>query len=331
MAFAHLLFCKRQRERETAVFLFRVRKQSPTLPGHLCCPQSHEVLWRLRPFFLQTPTRTRAAKPHAVRTGSSRSSRAESALLRCRDSRHFGFNGVCAPSFCKRQRELAVRIQHGLKEGRIPLDSLYDALCNSTQWERDAYLRAFAHHAPVLALPDLTARQKDALIALRYAGTSSLQQLTRILALDRSYTRRLLDTLVEKGYAVKYFRRGGAHYLAVTSPLSDDSKRQVTELMDSFKEALFEKQEENKAPEEVSDESIKSTKSQRSRESHKSQLSPESRQSSESPESSLSTKSPESLDSATSNHTAHVPYPATPGRNSNATGALPVAHPPHPP
>lgn len=196
---------------------------------------------------------------------------------------------------------LAVRIQRGLKDGRTPIDALYDALCNSTQWERDAYLRFFTQQAPVLALPDLTPRQKDALIALRYSGTCSLVQLVRILALDRSYTRRLLDALVEKGYAVKYFRRDGAYYLAIASPLSDDSKRQVSELMDSFKEALIEQQ--NKSAKQAASESPKSTKSRESQASPKSSESSLSSKSNTSPTSRLSQAS----NSAASLTSAHPP------------------------
>ena len=118
---------------------------------------------------------------------------------------------------------LAERIQRYMREGQLPYHALHQALNHSTQWERDAYLRAFQLEAPVRALPDLNHRQKDALIALRYAGASSLQQLIRVLALDRSYTRRLLDALVEKGYAIKYFRRDGAYYLP--SPRHSANKR----------------------------------------------------------------------------------------------------------
>ncbi|MGH2583217.1 MAG: MarR family transcriptional regulator [Anaerolineales bacterium] len=133
---------------------------------------------------------------------------------------------------------LAVRIEHALKEGLDPTSALHSALSNSAEWERKIYLRAFLHEEPVLALPDLTQRQKEALIALRYAGACSLSQLCRILVQDRSLIRRL-DVLIEKGYAVKYFRRDGAYYLAISSPLEAETRSDVVELMQAFKQALL--------------------------------------------------------------------------------------------
>jgi DNA-binding MarR family transcriptional regulator len=135
---------------------------------------------------------------------------------------------------------LAVRIERGLKEGRDPVSALYEAFDNSHDWERQHYLRALLQEEPVLALPDLTQRQKEALIALRYSGACSLSQLSRILAQDRGNTSRRLDVLIEKGYAVKYFRRDGPYYLAITSPLGDQVKSQVADLMQAFKQALLE-------------------------------------------------------------------------------------------
>ena len=133
---------------------------------------------------------------------------------------------------------LATRIQRALKDGSDPLAALRSALSASPQWERQVFLRAFLQEEPVFALPDLTQRQKEALIALRYAGACSLSQLSRILAQDRGNTSRRLDVLIEKGYAVKYFRREGPCYLAITSPLDDHAKSQVAGLMQAFKQAL---------------------------------------------------------------------------------------------
>lgn len=177
---------------------------------------------------------------------------------------------------------LAKRIERAMKEGQDPYTALHSALTNSHEWERQAYLRAFLQEEPVLALPDLTPRQKDALIALRYSGACSLQQLSRILALDRSYTRRLLEVLIEKGYAIKYFRRDGPYYLAISSPMSDQARSQVTELMQAFKQALFEAQDKNP---------VEDSESPRS---HKSRLSPKSPESRVSPESHMSSQSRES-------------------------------------
>ena len=174
---------------------------------------------------------------------------------------------------------LAWRIERGLKEGLEPYAALRSALSNSAKWERQVYLRAFLQEEPVLALPDLTQRQKDALIALRYAGACSLQQLSRILALDRSYTRRLLEVLIEKGHAIKYFRRDGAYYLAISSSLNEQSKSQVIELMQAFKQALFEDQGTNASAEDAPRESPQSRVSPESRGSPESRVSPQSRES----------------------------------------------------
>jgi len=137
---------------------------------------------------------------------------------------------------------LAVRIERALKEGLDPTSALHSALSNSADWERQVYLRAFIHEEPVLALPDLTPRQKEALIALRYAGACSLAQLCRILVQERSNTRRRLDVLIEKGYVIKYFRRDGAYYLAITSFLDDATKSKAAEMMQSFKQFLLAEQ-----------------------------------------------------------------------------------------
>ena len=119
------------------------------------------------------------------------------------------------------------------------MEALHSAMSNSTEWERKVYLRAMLHEEPVLALPGLTQRQKEALIALRYAGACSLSQLSRVLAQDRGNTHRRLAVLVEKGYAVKYFRRDGPYYLAISSPFSGETESQVNELMQAFKQALI--------------------------------------------------------------------------------------------
>ena len=54
-----------------------------------------------------------------------------------------------------------------VNEGLDLVATLHAALINSQQWERDAYLRALLQEEPVLALPDLTQREKETLIALR--------------------------------------------------------------------------------------------------------------------------------------------------------------------
>ncbi len=247
---------------------------------------------------------------------------------------------------------LASRIERALKEGQDPYSALRSALSNSPEWERQVYLRAFLQEEPVMALTDLTPRQKDALIALRYAGACSLPQLSRILVLDRSYTRRLLEVLIEKGYAIKYFRRDGTYYLAISSPMSSQARSQVTELMQAFKQALLAKQvssadkkafqavdvpypaEPNASPTLRRKGTSNATgvfpvaKSPESSESHKSRMSQESPAS---PKSSVSSKSSESCQSAESLEVrVDVPYSALPSRNSNASASFADANPKSP-
>ena len=209
---------------------------------------------------------------------------------------------------------LAKRIERAMKEGQDPYSALHSALVNSHEWERQTYLRAYLQEEPVMALPDLTPRQKDALIALRYAGACSLQQLSRILALDRSYTRRLLEVLIEKGYAIKYFRREGTYYLAISSTMSDQARSQIAELMQAFKQALLEQSSKMSSslkepvdPAGVAPESSESRVSPKSRESAESPKSHESRESSLSPESRVSPQSSESRKSSQSCKSAESP------------------------
>jgi DNA-binding MarR family transcriptional regulator len=133
---------------------------------------------------------------------------------------------------------LALRIQRGLKEGLAPPAALHAALDNSPEADRQSHLRAFLQESSVDGL-DLSPRQKDALVALRYAGSCSLAQLSRILMRDPSNTRRTLQVLVEKGYAIKYFRKDGPAYSAVTSPLSEKHRAEAIEILLAYKAFLI--------------------------------------------------------------------------------------------
>ena len=137
---------------------------------------------------------------------------------------------------------LAVRIERALKEGLDPTSALHAALSNSAEWERQVFLRAFLLEEPVLALLVLWRTGFFFFRSLTrrcFSDASSLSQLSRILVQDRSNTRRRLEVLIEKGYAVKYFRRDGAYYLAISSPLDDKDKSKAIELMQAFKQALL--------------------------------------------------------------------------------------------
>jgi DNA-binding MarR family transcriptional regulator len=143
---------------------------------------------------------------------------------------------------------LAVRIERNLKKGLQPPDALHAALDDSPDWERQLHLRAFLNEDPVLALPDLSPRQKDALIVLRSLGSCSLAQLSRLLMRDRSNIRRTLEVLVAKSYIIKYFRKDGPAYLAITSPLSDQQRSEAIEILQAYKEFLMEGSTGKEAP-----------------------------------------------------------------------------------
>ena len=216
---------------------------------------------------------------------------------------------------------LAVRIERALKEGLDPTSALHAALSNSAEWERQVFLRAFLQEEPVLALPVLW---RTGFFFFRsptrrcFSDASSLSQLSRILVQDRSNTRRRLEVLIEKGYAVKYFRRDGAYYLAISSPLDDQTKSKVTGLMQAFKQALIASQDSPLPPSEAREKGsgVNGVTSPTTTTTPTTSTTP--------------TKATASTTATT--RSVDVPCPAQPGRNSNATGAFPVAnHLPRPP
>ncbi len=146
------------------------------------------------------------------------------ALLRGLPAKYLDFLDPPWPPFCQ-------RVENALKEGKDPLAALQFALDAMNPWARSMLQKLLSQIRPAIALPGLTYRQKEALIALRYAGVVSLSQLNRVLVQDPSNTRKRLAVLVAKGYAAKFFRKTGVFYFAVSSPIDPSLKHSVHELL----------------------------------------------------------------------------------------------------
>lgn len=123
-----------------------------------------------------------------------------------------------------------------LKHGRDPISAVKAAFARTEGYSREKIKEALLNVLPVMQIPGLSYRQREALIALRSAKdkTASLAQLCRILAQDRSNTRRRLNALVQKGLAVKFFQPGGAFYFAISSPMEKSLKLAVNQFMNDL-------------------------------------------------------------------------------------------------
>ncbi|MEX2144413.1 MAG: helix-turn-helix domain-containing protein [Anaerolineales bacterium] len=149
------------------------------------------------------------------------------AVLQGLPSAHLDFLDPPWPIFCQ-------RIERALKAGLDPLTALKSALDNMGDWEALMLRKALAQSISVLPITDLSYRQKEALIALRYAGVASLAQLSRVLLQDPANTHKRLAVLVKKGFAMKFFRPGGIHYFAVPGPIERSLKVSIKELLNEL-------------------------------------------------------------------------------------------------
>lgn len=131
-------------------------------------------------------------------------------------------------------RVLCWRIERELAAGHPPLLALQNALKDLGDWERQHIRQALAHVLPVMHIPGLSYRQRQALITLRYLGSASLTQLSYTLMADRSNTHRRLQALVHRGLALKFSQPGGVCYMAITNPLSKEIKRSVQSILDAL-------------------------------------------------------------------------------------------------
>lgn len=131
-------------------------------------------------------------------------------------------------------RVLCSRIERFLASGHDPLTALKLALETAGDWERTELRKALQQVLPVMSIPGLSYRQRQALIALRYVKTASLTQLAYTLMTDRSNTHRRLQALVRRGLAIKFSQPGGVRYMAVTTPLPKHVKLGVQQLLDEL-------------------------------------------------------------------------------------------------
>jgi hypothetical protein len=152
------------------------------------------------------------------------------ALLQGLPAKYLDFLDPPWPPFCQ-------RIENALKQGMDPLAALQFALDAMNAWGRSMLKNALSQVRPVMNLPGLSYRQKEALIALRYAGVASLAQLSRVLVQDPSNTRKRLMALVNKGYAMRFFRPGGVYYFAIPSRIDKSLKISVNELLNDLIDA----------------------------------------------------------------------------------------------
>lgn len=129
---------------------------------------------------------------------------------------------------------LCQRIEHQLQHGEPPLVALRDALKETGNGERNHLREVLACILPVMSIPHLTYRQRQALITLRYAKSISLTQLSYTLMADRSNTRRRMQVLVRRGLALKFSQPGGECYMATTTALSKDVKRGIQQILDEL-------------------------------------------------------------------------------------------------
>jgi hypothetical protein len=122
-------------------------------------------------------------------------------------------------------------IHQELNKGHDPLTALTIVLDQAEYGVLNAINRLLSQIQPAMQLPGLTFRQKEVLIALRYAKVASLAQLSRELVEDRRNTYRRLTALVKKGLALKFFRKDGVFYFAIPAALDHSVKDAVFHLI----------------------------------------------------------------------------------------------------
>jgi DNA-binding MarR family transcriptional regulator len=118
-----------------------------------------------------------------------------------------------------------------IAKGGSPQEALRFAIGESERWQMDAIRNLLLAIGPAMQIPGLSYRQKEILLALRTAKVASLTQLSHIIGKDRSNTHKHLAKLVARGLAIKFYRPGGPHYFAVTTPFSREFRKQVHDIL----------------------------------------------------------------------------------------------------
>jgi hypothetical protein len=104
---------------------------------------------------------------------------------------------------------LARLINLELKAGRDPISALKEAYARTNDFSRQKIKETLLNVFPVMQIPGLSYRQREALIALRSVRSASLAQLCCILAQDRRNLYHRLTALTRKGLAIKFYQPGG--------------------------------------------------------------------------------------------------------------------------
>lgn len=129
---------------------------------------------------------------------------------------------------------IAKRIYYYLKAEYDAVTAVKYSFLDMTETERAVIKETLIQVMPVMQIPGLSYRQREALIALRSAKTASLAQLCRVLMQDRGNTHRRMSALVKKGLAVRFFQPGGVFYFAVQAPLEKSVKSAVNTVVNDL-------------------------------------------------------------------------------------------------
>jgi len=129
---------------------------------------------------------------------------------------------------------LARLINLELKAGRDPISALKAAFARTNDFSRQKIKETLLNVMPVMQIPGLSYRQREALIALRSVKSASLAQLCCILAQDRRNLYRRLNALVKKGLAFRFYQPGGVFYFALPSPMEKSLKLAVNQFLDEL-------------------------------------------------------------------------------------------------
>lgn len=143
---------------------------------------------------------------------------------------------------------LAHRIEHKLRFEPDPLLALKAALDNAGDSNRSELFKALAFVLPVMVIPRLSYRQREALIALRYLKSASLTHLSHTLMADRSNTNRRMLALVRRGLAIKFAQPGGTYFMAIDRPDSRELKRGIRKLLNDLMQEYSHSQANGVAP-----------------------------------------------------------------------------------
>ena len=126
------------------------------------------------------------------------------------------------------------RIHVALNQGHDPYFAVKLAFAQTRESEREKIKGTLLQVLPVMQIPGLSYRQREALIALRASNVASLAQLSRVLVQDRANTHRRLSALVKKGLAVKFYQPGGVYYFAIPKPLEKSVKAAVSRFINNL-------------------------------------------------------------------------------------------------